>query len=346
MRHPLISIVIATLNSEKTLPFVLESIKKQSYPAGKIEILIVDGGSKDETLDIARDFHCKVVSNPKVDLVFAKHIGYKAARGRFLMFLDSDEVVKNVDSIKLKVETMLTDPRIKAVISSGYIKPKAYPSINYYINEFGDPFSLFMYFSPRDYKYFLKVILTKFKPVYEDDKKAVFDFSKSPNPPFIELISMGVMIDLSYVRKTFPKVLTNISAHTHLFYLLVSKEVLIAIRRGDPIIHYSVATIKNYLKKIASRVKGNIFTTHMGQAGFVGREKYFGSKYRVKKFLFIFYSLSLFFPILDSVYLWATRRRSVYLIHPFICLYTVYLIIYYLVIKFLGTKIRLYGYGT
>ncbi len=47
---PSISIVIACYNSERTIEQCLNSIRSQRYPQNKIEIIAVDGGSKDNTL--------------------------------------------------------------------------------------------------------------------------------------------------------------------------------------------------------------------------------------------------------------------------------------------------------
>ena len=52
-RFPLLSIIIVTLNSERTIEDCLLYIKKQNYP--KIsEVIIVDGGSTDKTLEISK----------------------------------------------------------------------------------------------------------------------------------------------------------------------------------------------------------------------------------------------------------------------------------------------------
>ena len=345
MKYPLVSIVIATLNSENTLPKVLSSIRKQSYPQKKLEILVIDGGSKDKTLDIARAYGGMIIHNPKVDLVFAKHLGYKKAKGKFLLFLDSDEVLENRNSIKLKYLTMLGNDGVKAVVSSGYKKPTPYPSINYYINEYGDPFSLFMYRSSRDTDWFLNELLGKYPKVKEDNQRAIFDFGRSPNPPFIEFISMGVMIDLEYAKKVFPKILISPSFHIHLFYLLLSKNNLLAIMKKDSVIHYSAATIKGYLKKIKSRIKNNVYTTSMGMGGFKGRERRYTKWCRIKKFLFIPYSLTIVFPCLDSISLFLTRRKTIYFVHSFLCLYTLLLIVFYYTMKLVGFKPKFAGYG-
>lgn len=345
VKYPLVSIAIATLNSEKTLPKLLSSLRKQNYPQNKLEILVIDGGSKDKTIYWAKKFSCKIIPNPKVDLVYAKHIGYKSAKGDFLVFLDSDEVLENRNSIRNKCEVILANPNAKAVISSGYKKPNAYPDINYYINEYGDPFSLFMYKSSRDANWFLKELLVKYPNIEEDSKKIIFDFSAFQNPPFIELISMGVMIDIKYVKRVFPKVLSDPSLHIHLYYLLISKGNHFVFMKKDPIVHYSASTLKSYLKKIRSRIVNNTYENSMGRGGFKGREKFYNHWYKFKKYLFIPYSLLIVLPVLDSIKLFVRNRKLIYFIHPVLCLYAFFLIVFYYTAKLLGYKPRLSGYG-
>jgi len=101
-KFPFLSIVIATYNSGNTLPMVLESIEKQTYPIKKIEILIIDGGSTDNTKYIALSYRCRFIINLKVFPAWAKYIGYKKAIGKYIMFLDSDEVIQNPTSIEKK----------------------------------------------------------------------------------------------------------------------------------------------------------------------------------------------------------------------------------------------------
>ena len=61
MTSPQISIIIPTLNAARVLEPCLKSIKKQSYK--KYEIIIADGGSSDNTLIIAKKYHCIVIKN-------------------------------------------------------------------------------------------------------------------------------------------------------------------------------------------------------------------------------------------------------------------------------------------
>ena len=78
--------------------------------------MIIDGKSSDGTLEIAKKYGCKIIINTKVDQVYAKHLGYLMARGKYLMFLDSDEVLESSLSINLKVEEMQSNPELKAVM--------------------------------------------------------------------------------------------------------------------------------------------------------------------------------------------------------------------------------------
>ena len=54
MDEPLVSIIIPTYSSEKTLPICLESIKRQTYK--NVEVIVADNFSTDRTVEIARSY--------------------------------------------------------------------------------------------------------------------------------------------------------------------------------------------------------------------------------------------------------------------------------------------------
>jgi len=90
-----ISIVIATFNSERTIKKSLESIKKQHYPKNKIETIIVDGGSKDNTLDIAKEYSVKIFKTPKhlQNAEYNKGVGVNKAKNEIVLLLDHDNIL-------------------------------------------------------------------------------------------------------------------------------------------------------------------------------------------------------------------------------------------------------------
>ena len=77
---PSISFVIPTFNSERVLGKCLESIRAQDYPSDKIEIIIVDAGSTDRTLEITKEYEIdKLLCNPLQTGEAGKALGIDAS---------------------------------------------------------------------------------------------------------------------------------------------------------------------------------------------------------------------------------------------------------------------------
>lgn len=83
------SIIIRTFNEEKFLGQLLEGIKRQEVDDYHVEILIVDSGSTDKTMEIARDYDCKILHIKKDEFSFGRslNIGCAAANERILVFI-------------------------------------------------------------------------------------------------------------------------------------------------------------------------------------------------------------------------------------------------------------------
>lgn len=84
----LVSVIIPTFNSEKTLERCLESVKSQSYK--NIEIIVVDKFSNDRTVKIARKYTRKVYQIKASERSEQRNCGARKARGEYLCFIDSD----------------------------------------------------------------------------------------------------------------------------------------------------------------------------------------------------------------------------------------------------------------
>lgn len=87
----MISIVVPALNEEKYLSKCLESLKNQDYK-GKYEIIVVDNGSTDNTVKIAKKHGVKVVSCPKKGVVYARNLGANVCSGDIIVQADADAV--------------------------------------------------------------------------------------------------------------------------------------------------------------------------------------------------------------------------------------------------------------
>ena len=89
LRKILVSVIIRTLNEEKYLSELLNEIKNQQSNSFIIETIIVDSGSTDKTLVIAKSFDTRVVHIKKEDFSFGRslNLGCENAMGDFLYLL-------------------------------------------------------------------------------------------------------------------------------------------------------------------------------------------------------------------------------------------------------------------
>lgn len=96
MLNDLVSIILTTKNSSKTLPALLESLQNQSYK--NIEIVLVDNNSSDKTIEIAQKF-TKNVFDFGPERSAQRNYAAKKAQGKYLFVIDSDmELTKHVVS--------------------------------------------------------------------------------------------------------------------------------------------------------------------------------------------------------------------------------------------------------
>lgn len=112
MKKALVTITVPTYNSARFLRLCLEAIRNQNYD--RIEINIVDGYSNDDTIKIAKEFGIKRILYYRGYLLGARYQGVKAAKGDFILILDSDQILEPT-TIKRAVD-MAVKNKLKMVV--------------------------------------------------------------------------------------------------------------------------------------------------------------------------------------------------------------------------------------
>lgn len=89
---PLVSVVIPCYNASKTLAATLESVLAQSYRP--IEVIVVDDGSSDESVEIARSFAptVQVIAKKNGGPASARNEGIRRCKGEYIAFADADDL--------------------------------------------------------------------------------------------------------------------------------------------------------------------------------------------------------------------------------------------------------------
>ena len=96
MSSPLISLITVTFNAEKLVADTLKSAIEQSYK--NIELIVVDGGSSDKTLENVKQFSAQIgtlISEPDCGIYDAMNKGIKAAKGEWIYFLNAGDSFYN-----------------------------------------------------------------------------------------------------------------------------------------------------------------------------------------------------------------------------------------------------------
>jgi glycosyltransferase involved in cell wall biosynthesis len=122
---PTVSICIPTLNEEARIGRALASIAQQDFQREQVEVLIVDGGSDDRTLEVASTFsdslRLRLLHNIAGEAERGKTLALEAATGELVFCLDADAWFPSVDALKALVTPLVDDETL-----AGSIAPYAY----------------------------------------------------------------------------------------------------------------------------------------------------------------------------------------------------------------------------
>ena len=132
---PELSIIIPTHNSASTIDRCINSLNAQSYHREKYEIIIVDDGSKDKTIELAKKAGVdKIIETEPCFQGKARNIGVKNSKGDFVAFIDSDCLAKE-GWIKAVFDGLSSKGAITGPIENG--NPQSHVAWVEYLVEFG-----------------------------------------------------------------------------------------------------------------------------------------------------------------------------------------------------------------
>lgn len=329
------SIIMPTYNSESTIEMALKSIRNQDLPKASVEILVIDGGSVDATLEIAVRYHAIVLDNPKRFPEYAKRIGLAVAKGHWIVMQDSDEVLTDVSQLRKRKEFLEANSNIYSLILDKYIPGRGCGIACAYVNWFGDPFSYIVY-QLSDSR-----VRSNSKNLIKHTKKGNIYYYESS-----DIIPIGdggtTTVDIRKAKELFGESYYTQEFAVSIFYKMVKQTHYVGCIPEDSITHYTSASFGTYLKKLRFRINTNL--NEKEQSGYSVRAE--SSRIlQNRKILFVFYALSIVFPLIDSIKMSISYRRPSLLLHLFYTYYVVIMIVWELIRKTFHIKGKEYQYG-
>ena len=288
-----LTVIICTYNSEKYLRNLLTNIQQQSLMKKQnITILLIDGGSSDQTLFLAGELGLRVISNKKGNAIDGKFLGFNCAQSKYVCFIDHDESFASTLSLERRLEAFSGNNHLVASVASGYEIKQNVHSANSYASEFGDPWSRFYYKTTNNDKYRIKEFNAKLNKVIEKRDMHEYRIDKNVNRILLELVTSGTIIDRKKVIELIPEVksdkyiLPNLLNHLS---QIPQKKITFVIMDSDPIIHAPSDKWSLVLKKINWRLANATHTNSEIVSGFILREALNNTRYYVffQKLLFV-----------------------------------------------------------
>lgn len=94
--NPEISVTIPIYNAESSLSHTLDSVLQQSF--SNFELILINDGSTDNSLSICKEYsekdnRIKIIDQPNMGICTARNSGIKASKGKYFLFVDSDDLI-------------------------------------------------------------------------------------------------------------------------------------------------------------------------------------------------------------------------------------------------------------
>ncbi len=115
---PKFSIIIPVYNVEEYIKDCLESVARQTFK--DYEVIVVNDGTKDNSMEIVKDYKVKIINQENQGLSVARNNGVKKARGEYILFLDSDDTIEEELLEKLNNATKDNPDLIRFQIQETY----------------------------------------------------------------------------------------------------------------------------------------------------------------------------------------------------------------------------------
>lgn len=132
-RLPKVSFFIMAFNDARGVEAAILSVKKQNYPQDKIEIIVIDDASTDNTLEIAKKYKAKILINGTHNMYKSLSMGYHGATGEFCFQLDQDVELKSKNFVIDMIIPLMDNPSLAGTFTRFY--PGRDPSwINRYLS--------------------------------------------------------------------------------------------------------------------------------------------------------------------------------------------------------------------
>lgn len=317
LNWPSISIITSTLNPNLTIfEQSLQSVQAQIY-RGQIEHLILDGGSSDSVIDLARYYKCRVFQfqNTKLEGGSRLSYGLKHVRGTLILLLQSDNIMTSPDWLLRMVEPFC-EQNVFCTYSAYNSYEKNMDRLTRYFALIGSPDPTLYYLKKSDKIPITQIHYDRGRITKEKERYYVIKFSRETLPTVGD---NGYLVRTEVLRKVNNAIRSYVHVDAFMELLEMGFDTYGVV--NNSIIHVSRP---NILDQVRRRVEvKRVFTDEKR-----GDRRYLVFNWQSKRdrwnlFTYIFFSLTFIQPLMVSVRGYLKIRDSAWFLHPVMCFFMV-----------------------
>ncbi len=321
-RLPSVSFIVITRNCRKNLEICLERIATQDYPQSKIELVIVDAGSSDGTLDVAKKYVRRIGGRIIIRKDYwnsqeaRRAVGLHSSKNDIAAYVDSDNFIPTTNWLRQMVFPFTDNPEIVASQTLRYCYIKKSSLLNRYFGLFGfnDPVAFYMGKADRMAWYYEDWHLSGRAKEYRQYYLVEFNAENLPT-----VGCNGFLVrrkELIANADTRPEAFFHIDVN----YDLVRKGYNKFAFVKNCIYHNTADGLWSFLRKRAAYAK-----EFDSVAGYEGERRYriFDPKKGtdvLRLLVYALYSITIVKPLYDSIRGYAKKPDLAWFLHPFMCL--------------------------
>lgn len=305
-----ISVIMATLNSGDILEKSLRSLRRQIYDQKKIEILVADGGSTDQTPGVIKKYGGQIIPEKTGSPEAAKGVALKQAKNEIILEIDCDNILPHRQWLKKMVSFFDQEPRATAVYPWRYTHRSKDKILNRYFSLFGvnDPVAYFLGKADRQ-----SYLSSCFDLAGEAEDKGKYFLVKFNTQNMPTLGANGFLIKRKMLLKA--KVDPQHFFHIDVNWDLVNQGFNQYVMVKNNIIHASGEGFWEFFRKRKKYLE-NLYLKDLGRRRYFLYQK---SRDQRKIILYSLYSLTFILPLLQALRGYRRISDPAWFLHPLVC---------------------------
>ena len=308
MKKLSVSYILGIYNAERTLKDCLNGIFMQDFPKKDYEVIVIDGGSTDSTIQIVKGFmkkhkNLKLLHNPKKlseGKGMSKDMGVKASKGDLLIFLDHDNIVLGKNWLKKMIFPFEDDQEIMATQSFLQFKENNSNFLKY-VNALGveDAFAV---------PYSLVAQVTLHPKKFNLIKNNYYSYVLNKNP-----VLFGGANGCIFKKEVFKRI-GGYTRDVNNFESMADQAMKVAVVKNAKVYHNTGSNFLIFLKK-----KALYFYRFIDYGYKEENYKWVGPKFRdkIEFYLRVMLNLTVLVPFVIGLKQFIKTKRFFWLLHPF-----------------------------